>query len=175
MIKTRDAVKGIVLRECIFPQDLGRVREILQGTNVFRVCEVDVALELVGDSMREGKNTDYRFIFADLDGKTAGYVCYGMIPMTDGRFDLYWLAVDRAFQGRGIASLLTGRMEERVIALGGRRVYIDTSSREPYRPARDFYRLRNYREVARLQGYYADGDDKVIFMKNISGGCSQKI
>lgn len=174
MMKTREAVNGVSLREYILFEDFGRIREILESTRVFRACEIAVALELAGDGIQKGENSDYRFIFAGLDGTTAGYVCYGMIPMTAGRFDLYWLAVDRAFQGRGIAGLLTGRMEERVIASGGCRIYVDTSSREPYRPARDFYRSQGYREAARLTGYYADGDDKVIFMKDMLRGLCEK-
>ena len=49
--------------------------------------------------------------------------------------------------------------------LGGRRVYVDTSSRDQYEPTRAFYRACGYAEVARLDHFYADGDGKVIFVK----------
>ena len=51
--------------------------------------------------------------------------------------------------------------------LGGKYAYSETSSRETYRPTREFYLKQGYREVARVPLFYADNDDKVIFMKTL--------
>jgi hypothetical protein len=46
-------------------------------------------------------------------------------------------------------------------------VVIETSSQPLYAPTRAFYVRRGYKEVARVQDFYADGDDRVIFAKRI--------
>lgn len=55
-----------------------------------------------------------------------------------------------------------------IAAAGGSRVYAETSGRDQYAPTRAFYRACGYRKVAELADFYADGDAKVIFVKNIA-------
>jgi len=47
-----------------------------------------------------------------------GYVCYGPAPMTEGAFDLYWIAVDPEFQKHGVGAKLMSFMEEKIRELG---------------------------------------------------------
>ena len=53
-------------------------------------------------------------------------------------------------------------------AAGGRRLYAETSGRAQYRPTRRFYRRAGFRREARLRDFYAPGDDKLIFVKELS-------
>ena len=57
---------------------------------------------------------------------------------------------------------------ERLIrAMGGRRVYAETSGRAQYEPTREFYLRLGFDREAELADFYAPGDAKVFFVKAI--------
>jgi ribosomal protein S18 acetylase RimI-like enzyme len=60
---------------------------------------------------------------------------------------------------------LLARSESLIRRGGGRRIYIDTSSRPQYEATRAFYRAQGYREEACLEDFYAPGDGKIIYTK----------
>ncbi len=146
-------------------KDRETVRTLVELTGVFSRVEVDVAVELVDERLAKGPSSGYEFVFADRDGRTIGYTCYGPIALTAGSYDLYWIAVDRSCQGQGIGRLLLEKSEELIRTAGGRRIYIETSSRHDYSATRAFYLRCGYYEEAVLKDFYAPGDDKVIYVK----------
>ncbi len=148
-------------------KDKAEIRSLLQSSGFFHRGEIDVAIELIDDRLAKGADSEYLFLFAESAGKIVGYACYGPVTMAKGRFELYWIAVDAARRGQGIGRLLLGRAEAHMRGLGGKYVYSETSSREVYRPTREFYRKQGFREVARVPLFYADDDDKVILMKTL--------
>jgi ribosomal protein S18 acetylase RimI-like enzyme len=81
-----------------------------------------------------------------------------------GSYDLYWIAVDRSTQGQGLGRLLMEEVKNRVRAAGGRRIYIETSTRPPYTPTRAFYDRCGCRLEVVLQDFYASGDGKAIYV-----------
>jgi len=149
-------------------KDRDRIREIIHTTGVFHPYEVDVAIELIDAGMTEWGKKEYFFIFADKGSETTGYICYGPIRMTRDRYDIYWIAVRKNLHGMGIGSLLLNRGEKHIRELGGESIFVETSSKDSYKRARDFYIKHSYREVARVPDYFAQDDDKVIFMKSLS-------
>lgn len=68
------------------PADIETVREIIVSTGFFYDFEIPVALELVEDRVERGVQSDYHFLFAELDGKTVSYTCFGSIDGTEGQF-----------------------------------------------------------------------------------------
>jgi len=66
---------------------------------------------------------------------------------------------------QGIGSVLLRESEKTIRALGGKYIYIETSSRPVYEPTRGFYLKHSYQEVARVPFYYGDDDDRVIYMR----------
>jgi D-alanine-D-alanine ligase len=162
--------KPIEFRYEVRPDDLALVRAMVESTDVFSPVEVEVAVELVEDRLKRGARSDYAFVFAELDGRTVGYACYGPICLTVSSYDLYWIVVDKNCQGRKVGQLLQRKTEELIYAAGGRQVYAETSSRPPYAPTRAFYLRCDYTEDAVLKNFYAPGDDKVIYGKMLDGG-----
>ncbi|MBF0316711.1 MAG: GNAT family N-acetyltransferase [Nitrospirae bacterium] len=158
----------LVLRREVRDSDREGVRRILGATGVFHPREIDVAEELVIDALALGSESEYLFIFADVDATTVGYICYGAISMTEAGFDLYWIATDPLFYNRDIATKLLREAEGHIVTLGGRYIFVETSSKVQYLPARGFYGKRGYVEVARVPNYYANGDDKVIMMTTLN-------
>jgi len=145
--------------------DKDPILDILARTGMFTAEELDVALELIDAWLYKKEQKDYIVITALVDGKPAGYVCYGPTPATEGTFDLYWIAVDPLLQGKGIGRELLRRTEREVIAAGGELVVIETSSQEKYRPTRGFYEKNGYAIEARIKDFYRKGDDRLIFTR----------
>lgn len=154
-------------RKSVHPDDPEHVREIVSSTGFFSQDEIDIAVELVTERLEKGLESGYHFIFAEIDGKTIGYSCFGPIPATQESFDLYWIAIHNDYRGGGIGRQLLTISEEAIHQLGGTRVYIETSGRDQYDSTRAFYLRCAYIEDAVLDDFYAPGDAKHIYVKKI--------
>jgi ribosomal protein S18 acetylase RimI-like enzyme len=157
------------------PDHRGRLGELLVGTGAFNADEVAVALALFdasqspADAARDaGGAVDYEFVGAFEDEHLVGYACFGATPATDGTYDLYWLAVDRAVQGRGIGRALVRDVEGKLIARGGRLLVVETSSRPDYAGTRQFYARSGYAEAARVRDFYAPADDRILLTTRLT-------
>jgi GNAT superfamily N-acetyltransferase len=147
----------------IVPADRAPIEALLRATGSFTEEEVEVALELIDEDPEEG----YRFVVAELASTVVGYACFGLTPLTDGVYDLYWIAVDPTRQGFGIGRALLIAVDEEVRRLGGRMVIIETASKPSYEPTRVFYDRTGCVEVARIPDFYRVGDDKVIYARRV--------
>ncbi|HAV41194.1 MAG TPA: N-acetyltransferase [Acidobacteria bacterium] len=140
--------------------------EIIRATRFFVPDEIKVAEELIDIYLSQPEQQDYQIVVAeDENGKVAGYMTYGPTPLTEGTWDLYWIAVSPEVQGQGYGQLLVRYLENEVKKKGGRLVMIETSSQPKYLPTRKFYEKLGYREMARIPDFYRPGDDRVIFGK----------
>ncbi|MGA2612993.1 MAG: GNAT family N-acetyltransferase [Spirochaetia bacterium] len=157
----------ITIRNSVEKADVERIRTITESTGFFYSEEVDTAVELIEDRLVKGPRCGYHFLFAEEDGRTVGYTSYGPIACTRTSFDLYWIVVAGDFRGKGLGTRLLDASESAIQALGGNRVYIETSMRPLYEPTRAFYIARGYTAVAVLDDFYAPGDAKVIYLKVI--------
>ncbi len=156
----------INIRRKVVENDLETVCAIADSSGFFRKDEIDVAVELVGEALAKGDESGYYFLFAEMQGETVGFACFGPIPCTIGSFDLYWIAVHQNHRGHGIGHLLLKETETAVEDLKGRKIYIETSSLPKYDPTRHFYLAAHYSEVARFKDFYDTGDDKVVYCKD---------
>jgi len=147
-----------------------RLEQLTRGTGLFRESEVGTAVELLDASLGERGSDDYRFVGAFDRNELLGYACWGPTPGTEGTWDLYWIVVDRARQGSGIGTQLLTEVEGRLRVDGGRLVVVETSSRADYAATRGFYQARGYTRAATIPGYYAPGDDLVIYTKDLTDG-----
>ncbi len=155
----------LTFRQEVLQSDAQRVRELTTSTGFFMDAEIDVAVELVEERLSKGESSGYYFVFAEQGGRVVGYTCFGPIPCTMASFDLYWIAVHDSCRGQGVGKALMRKSEECIAAMGGTRVYIETSSRAQYVPTRQFYFACGYQEAAVLADFYAPGDGKVIYLK----------
>jgi GNAT superfamily N-acetyltransferase len=144
--------------------DRGRIEEITRATGVFRDDEIAVALEVFDEAVRAAPGSTYSVLAAELEGRVAGWICWGPTPCTLGTYDLYWMAVDPEQQGNGIGSALLAEMEQR-LAGTARLIMIETAGRREYAPTRAFYQTRGYAATATIADFYAPGDDLIVFVK----------
>ncbi len=142
-----------------------RLEQLTRRAGLFREEEVATAVELLDECL--AGDDDYRFVGAFDGDQLIGYACWGPTPGTVATSDLYWIVVDRARQAAGVGSQLLNEVEHRLRAEGRRLVVVETSSRADYDPTRGFYEARGYTMAATIPGYYAPGDDLVIFTKDL--------
>lgn len=155
----------VAYRGDLRPDDAASIEALVRATGFFTAGERAIAVELVTEALVRGPASGYSFLFAEAGGRLAGYTCYGPVPGTRSSFDLYWIAVDPALQGRGLGRALLARTEAAVVEAGGERLYIETSARPQYAPTHGFYARSGYRREAFLADFYAPGDGKLIYVK----------
>lgn len=153
------------------PDDVPALVPLADATGVFRPIEIRALQGVLKDYFAEAHDEEgHRCFTATEDGTPVGFVYFGPVAMTDGAWDLWWIAVDKSRQGRGLGGELLRFAEEYVREAGGRVLMIDTSSTPHYEPTRAFYLKHGYVAAARLPDFYRDGDDKVIFWKRVGTG-----
>ncbi len=149
------------------PTDTDCLVALTEQTGVFKPHEL-VALREVLDEYHAGNaGLGHRAFAWVAEGRIQGYVYYAPTPMTDRSWHLYWIAVDRTEQGRGLGGRLLAFVEADVKGHDGRLLIIETSSTPLYQLTRRFYRKHGYTPVATVPDFYADGDDLVVFTKRL--------
>ena len=157
----------LTYRNQIMPSDLKNIYQIIESSKNFSDEEMNIAIELADERLKNGAQCGYSFLFAERYNKIIGYACYGKIAGTKSSFDIYWLAVHRNFHGLGIGKQLLKKTEYIIAEMGGNRIYIETSSRKAYESARIFYAHCGYKKEAVLNDFYSPGDNKVVYVKEI--------
>jgi len=155
--------------------DKEKILRLLRQKGVFNHQEIQVALEVIDEALRRPKKKDYQvFCTFDGNGSLAGYICFGPIPMTEKCYDLYWIVVDETSSRKGVGGKLLELMEEFVTREGARRIYVETSSTPPHEAARCLYEKHGCQMVCLLKDFYREGDHKMIFMKEVRCGATEK-
>jgi ribosomal protein S18 acetylase RimI-like enzyme len=140
---------------------------LAQQTGMFKPVEI-VALKEVLDDYQAGQHPEARCITYEKDGAPIGFAYYAPAAMTDRTWQLWWIAVSKHTQARGIGGWLLRHLEEDIRRQNGRQLLIETSSLQHYEPTRKFYLKHNYEQAGFQRDYYADGDDMVIFRKRLT-------
>lgn len=157
------------LREDVLPTDPDAVMHLVVSTGFFTGEEVRIAAELVEENLEKGaEKSGYHFVFLESGDEVTGYSCYGRIPGTRTSYDLYWIAVGKRWQRHGLGRRLMTATEERIAALGGRQIFIETSSTELYHPTHAFYERCQYKLEHVFPDFYAQGDSKLVYVKHLA-------
>jgi ribosomal protein S18 acetylase RimI-like enzyme len=147
--------------------DKPAVMIILQNTPQFTPSDVAVAGELIDIYLEDPVNSGYFILVAEVNTTILGYICYGPTPLTEGTWDVYWIAVDSKEQGKGIGKALLTSAESKIKESNGRLVLIETSSLPGYENTRRFYISQGYEIISRIPDFYTPGDDKITFLKRM--------
>ena len=158
---------NLTFRTTPVKEDMQRVMDMVVSTNFFYDHEVEVAVELIAERLAKGESSGYHFVFAEVDGVTAAYSCYGHIEMTKSCFDLYWLVTHNDFRGKGIGRKLLEETCQQAKKMGCSIIIAETSGLEHYAPTRAFYISNKFDLEARLKDFYTMGDDKLFYTKRL--------
>jgi ribosomal protein S18 acetylase RimI-like enzyme len=146
-------------------KDRSVLKEMLGTIAEFSPEEQNVALELMDAYLKKGEISGYSHLVAQVEFSPAGYICYGPTPLTEGTWDVYWMAVAPDRQRLGIGRALLQAAEDNIMQADGRLILIETSSKSGYERTRKFYWSMAYELLARIPDFYSRGDDKLIFCK----------
>lgn len=144
------------------------VLDLLAGTRMFRPGEMNIAREVLDDSIRCGPDGHYQSYVITQAEHVLGWVCFGPTPCTLGTWDLYWISVNTTHQRQGIGRKLMAFAESEIMAGGGRRVIVETSGRAAYASTLAFYERIGYIREAAVRDFYDIGDDKIVLTKRIA-------
>ncbi|MFM7149980.1 MAG: N-acetyltransferase family protein [Gemmataceae bacterium] len=151
------------------PEDTEALVELSQSTGVFKPHELEVLRDLLDEFHGGLAGEDHFVTVAEIEGSPVGYTYFAPDVMTDGTWYLYWIAVLRGEQGRGIGAGLVRQMEEEVNRREGRLILIETTSLPHSEATRTFYLRMGYALEGVIRDFYSDGDDMVIFRKRLRG------
>ncbi|MEZ6037344.1 MAG: GNAT family N-acetyltransferase [Planctomycetota bacterium] len=148
--------------------DPAQVEAMVAASGFFNPDEVRIARELVEERLQRGLASGYRFLFADdAAGELVGYSCYGPVDGTARSWDLFWIAVAPSRQRHGLGRALLSATEAAIAGLGGGLVWVETGGKALYEPTRRFYERCGYTRQAELRDFYAPGDAKVIYLREV--------
>lgn len=150
------------------PADLPALKRILRATGAFNAAEVDCALELLHIVLDQPQQPDYLVAVAEDGDQVAGYILYGPVPLTEGNFDIYWIATDPAVQGKGLGRQLMTFAETDAQSRGARMICLETSSQGGYERTRRFYDQAGYIQESCIRDFYKPGDDRLTYVKRFS-------
>ncbi|HBX45314.1 MAG TPA: N-acetyltransferase [Porphyromonadaceae bacterium] len=159
----------ITCRDRLIASDRIDLKEVLASTGMFYDFEIDVALEIIELFLKDGEKTGYYFYVLESEGRAVGYVNFGPTPCTVASWDMYWMAVRKDLQGAGWGRKLLEMAEKRIFSMGGKNIWIETSSRDAYVPTQIFYSRNGYELFSRLPDFYDTGDDRLVFGKKQGG------
>jgi ribosomal protein S18 acetylase RimI-like enzyme len=157
--------RTIMIRPSV-PEETPILVRIAHETNVFKPHEIIALQEVLDDYYAANIKFNHRAVTFVQDGQVAGFAYYAPAAMTDRTWYLYWIAVSKQIQARGVGGKLLRHAEEEIKKENGRLFLIETSSLPQYDLTRKFYVKHGYETHAVLRDYYADGDDMVIFRKH---------
>ena len=149
---------------------LKQLQTLIDEIDLFNADEKVVALELIEECLSKPEQDYYNVFVYEENENVLGYHCTGQRALTDGVFDLYWIAVKPGIQNKGIGKILLEHAENFAKEKNGRLILAETSSREGYTGTRNFYIRNNYEVLSRIKDFYSVGDDLVMFgkyLKNI--------
>ncbi len=149
-------------------QDADALLRLAGAEPLFTTEEADTVAELLESYLTTEDHNGYYFLSAMESGELLGFACYGPTPLTQGTFDLYWIAVGQRAKGKGIGRALMAQTENEVRKQGGRMIVLDTSGRAQYAPTRAFYQRLGYTLAATIPEFYAPGDDLIIFTRTLA-------
>jgi len=152
------------------PADTPVLLQLAEGTAVFKPHEIEALKEVLDDFHAYNREHGHRCVTREDRGKVVGFAYYAPAAMTDRTWYLYWIAVSKTTQAKGIGKELLTHLENEIRGQGGRVLFIETSSLPHYELTRKFYLKNGYDQEATLRDYYADGDSMVVFRKRLSGG-----
>jgi GNAT superfamily N-acetyltransferase len=151
------------------PADTDILVALADVTGLFKPLEIAALREVFDDFHATHHADNHHVITFEDDGEIVGFAYYAPVTMTEGTWQLYWIAVRKDRQGRGVGGQLLRHVEDDIRANHvGRVLFIETGSLPHYELTRQFYRKNGCEQHALLEDFYADGDSMVVFRKALS-------
>jgi ribosomal protein S18 acetylase RimI-like enzyme len=150
------------------PADSPFLTALAESTGVFKPMEIEALREVLDDYHAFEHAHGHFAVTCEMDGEIVGFTYYAPAYMTDRSWYLYWIAVSRTVQGKGVGGELLRAVEEHIRSLNGRMLFLETSGLPHYELTRRFYLKHKYDVTGIIKDFYSDGDDMFVFRKRLS-------
>jgi len=155
-----------IISEGIRKNDRKSIEEILRSTDFFYEFEIQTALEIADETVRDGmEKSGYYWMKITDDDVLVAFANYGKNEFSTHSWELYWIAAHQNSRHKKLGSKLLKAVEDDVKRLGGKILWIETAGRPLYAPTEAFYKRNGYELHASLKDFYGPGDPKQIYVK----------
>lgn len=145
------------------PQHLSDLQKVVEATGLFPP-------ELLPELHAQADTEDALWMTCIAQSNAIGF-CYATPEeLTDGTWNMRAIAVHPDHQGASHGKALVAALEAALRDRAARLLIVDTSGTEDFEATRAFYNAISYRAEARINDFWAPGDDKVIFTKALTHG-----
>lgn len=144
------------------PNDLADLAKPILSCGLFSPEEAEGFLGQLPDLLSDPGRIWLRL---DHGEHIAGAAYLSRDGLSEDVWNLWFIGLDPAHHGRGGGRTLLRAAEDAARQAKARLMLVETSSDPDQAPARRFYAAAGYAQQATITDYYADGVDKVIFVK----------
>src|SRR5580704_9573301 len=109
------------------PADTPALLAITEGTGLFSPVDLEALDSVLLAYHDENAEEGHRCVTYDQAGQIIGYAYYAPAAMTDRTWYLWWIAVCKQTQARGVGGELLRHVEDAARAANGRLMMIETS------------------------------------------------
>lgn len=145
-------------------EDLNSLKAVINSNELF---PSELLEDMTSDYFANVQTTDIWLTMED-EGKVIAVSYCAPERMAEGTYNLYLIAIHKEFQGNGIGSELMKYIEEYLLQSNNRILIVETSGLPEFGLTRRFYEKLNYQQVGIIPEFYQQGEDKVIFWKNLN-------
>jgi ribosomal protein S18 acetylase RimI-like enzyme len=145
------------------PADFEGLIEIAIASGLFDASQSAMISEMI----RSPGETDFWFTAEDEAGP-AGVAYVVPEKMTNGTWNLLFIAVHPRAQRQGLGKGILTHVQEWLQSKGERILIVETAGIPDFDYVRAFYAREGFEREARLRDFYDDGVDKVIFRKKLN-------
>lgn len=161
MKETRMVTKG----------DLAGLKEVLDSIVLFPSEMLD---DMISDYFNNPETQEIWFTTIENNKPVSIGFC-APEKLTEGTFNLYAIGVSSDIQGQGIGRNMMTYIENHLKENGNRILIAETSGTEDFKLTRRFYENLNYTKEAVIRDFWKDGDDKVIYRKQLNSEKNQAV
>jgi len=147
----------------VLRDDVDELKKVVDSCGLFPSEFLD---EMIFDFFTNDQSQDIWFTFVENNTPHAIGYC---VPeeFTNGTYNLLAIGVSSEYQRSGIATEMMRYIENLIKQKEGRLLIVETSSDEAQMRARNFYNKMGYKQMAVIEDFWNDGEDKIVFWKKL--------
>lgn len=153
-------LRGMVMIRATIAEDAPAILAIIEGQ--FDAAGLEHVKATLDTHLTRGSKDLW---FTALEDEPVGVAYCAPEPVTNGTWNLLMLWTRQDQHRKGYGSALVGQVEATLKERGVRLLIVETSGLDDFAPARSFYERCGFQQEARVRNFYAQGDDKLIYVK----------